>query len=157
TGTALRRCSHTTTRGGSRWPPHRRARRDETPCGMQTTVASPTRRTPMSQARPITRRTAAPGAAAAAAASPRRGPALFVIATPQLMVVLEATIVNVGLRPIRGGFSFSGSGLEWVVNAYGLPFGGLMLRAGRAGDLFARRGVFIAGCCCSRRRRWPGG
>src|SRR5262245_66115093 len=112
---------------------------------MQTTVASPTRRTPMSQARPITRRTAAPGAAAAAAASPRLGLALLIIATAQLMVVLDATIVNVALPHIQRALSFSGSGLAWVVNAYALTFGALMLLGGRAGDLLGRRRMFLAG------------
>src|SRR5499433_1087726 len=99
----------------------------------------------MSQARPITRRTAAPGAAAAAAASPRLGLALLIIATAQLMVVLDATIVNVALPHIQRALSFSGSGLEWVVNAYALTFGGLLLLGGRAGDLLGRRKMFIAG------------
>ena len=94
----------------------------------------------MSQARPITRQTAAP-----AAASPRLGLALLLIATAQLMVVLDATIVNVALPHIQRALGFSGSGLEWVVNAYALTFGGLMLLGGRAGDLLGRRRVFIAG------------
>src|SRR5215472_1981456 len=99
----------------------------------------------MSQARPVTRRTAAPRAAATRPASPRLGLALFVIATAQLMVVLDATIVNVALPHIQRTLGFSGSGLEWVVNAYALAFGGLMLLGGRAGDLLGRRKVFIAG------------
>jgi len=61
------------------------------------------------------------------------------------MVVLDATIVNVALPHIQRALGFSGSGLEWVVNAYALAFGGLMLLGGRAGDLFGRRRVFIAG------------
>jgi EmrB/QacA subfamily drug resistance transporter len=99
----------------------------------------------MSSARPVTRRTAAPGAAMAATAGPRLGLALVVIATAQLMVVLDATIVNVALPHIQRALGFSGSGLEWVVNAYALAFGGLLLLAGRAGDLLGRRKVFIAG------------
>src|SRR5215813_632666 len=105
----------------------------------------PYKENPMSQARPITRRTAAPGAAAAATARPRLGLALLIIATAQLMVVLDATIVNVALPHIQRALSFSGSGLEWVVNAYALTFGGLMLLGGRAGDLLGRRRVFIVG------------
>src|SRR5215813_9310176 len=105
----------------------------------------PYKENPMSQARPITRRTAAPGAAAAAAASPRLGLALLIIATAQLMVVLDATIVNVALPHIQRALSFSGSGLEGVVNAYALPFGGLMLLVGRAGAVLCRRLVFIVG------------
>src|SRR5262249_39936474 len=103
------------------------------------------RRTLMSQAEPVTRRTAVPGAAVAATASPRLGLALLIIATAQLMVVLDATIVNVALPHIQRALSFSGSGLEWVVNAYALTFGGLMLLGGRAGDLLGRRRVFIVG------------
>src|SRR5215471_6260166 len=99
----------------------------------------------MSQARPISRRTTAPGAPAAGTTRPRLGLALLVIATAQLMVVLDATIVNVALPHIQRALSFSGSGLEWVVNAYALTFGGLMLLGGRAGDLLGRRRVFIAG------------
>ena len=73
------------------------------------------------------------------------GLALAVIAAAQLMVVLDATIVNVALPHIQRALGFSGSGLEWVVNAYALSFGGLLLLGGRAGDLLGRRRVFIAG------------
>ena len=73
------------------------------------------------------------------------GLALLVIATAQLMVVLDATIVNVALPHIQTALGFSGSGLEWVVNAYALTFGGLLLLGGRAGDILGRRRVFIAG------------
>ncbi|HYB16146.1 MAG TPA: MFS transporter, partial [Streptosporangiaceae bacterium] len=77
---------------------------------------------------------------------PRRlGLALAVIATAQLMVVLDATIVNVALPHIQAALGFSGTNLEWVVNAYALAFGGLLLLGGRSGDLLGRRRVFIAG------------
>jgi MFS family permease len=99
----------------------------------------------MSQARPATRQTTVPGAVVAGTAGPRLGLALLVIATAQLMVVLDATIVNVALPHIQRALGFSGSGLEWVVTAYALAFGGLLLLAGRAGDLLGRREVFIAG------------
>ncbi|HTS98369.1 MAG TPA: MFS transporter [Streptosporangiaceae bacterium] len=75
----------------------------------------------------------------------RLGLALVVIATAQLMVVLDATIVNVALPHIQLALGFSGNGLEWVVNAYALTFGGLLLLGGRAGDILGRRRVFIAG------------
>ena len=75
----------------------------------------------------------------------RPGSALLVIATAQFMVTLDTTIVNVALPHIQGAFQFSGSGLEWVVNAYALTFGGLLLIGGRAGDLLGRRRVFAAG------------
>src|SRR6185437_7953047 len=76
---------------------------------------------------------------------PSPGLALLVLATAQLMVVLDATIVNVALPHIQRALGFSGSGLEWVVNAYALTFGGLLLLGGRAGDLLGRRTMFIAG------------
>ncbi len=73
------------------------------------------------------------------------GLALLVIATAQLMVVLDATIVNVALPHIQTALGFSGSGLEWVVNAYALVLGGLLLLGGRAGDQFGRRRMFVTG------------
>ena len=78
--------------------------------------------------------------------APRRlGLALAVIAAAQLMVVLDATIVNVALPNIQNALHFSGSNLEWVVNAYTLAFGGLLLLGGRSGDLLGRRRIFIIG------------
>jgi len=74
-----------------------------------------------------------------------RGLALLVIATAQLMVVLDATIVNVALPHIQAALGFSGSSLEWVINAYALALGGLLLLGGRAGDLLGRRRMFVAG------------
>jgi EmrB/QacA subfamily drug resistance transporter len=73
------------------------------------------------------------------------GVALLVIATAQLMVVLDATVVNVALPHIQTALGFSGSGLEWVVNAYALALGGLLLLGGRAGDQFGRRRMFVVG------------
>jgi len=91
--------------------------------------------------------TAVSSAAGTSAGSPPRrlGLALAVIATAQLMVVLDATIVNVALPHIQAALGFSGTGLEWVVNAYALAFGGLLLLGGRSGDLLGRRRVFIFG------------
>src|SRR6266540_3615503 len=88
---------------------------------------------------------AAGGGAAAGPVQRHLGLALAVIATAQLMVVLDATIVNVALPHIQTALGFSGTGLEWVVNAYALTFGGLLLLGGRAGDILGRRRVFIAG------------
>ena len=86
------------------------------------------------------------GGALAEATPPRRlGLALAVIATAQLMVVLDATIVNVALPHIQHALHFSGTNLEWVVNAYTLAFGGLLLLGGRSGDLLGRRRIFIFG------------
>ncbi|MGH9103914.1 MAG: MFS transporter [Acidimicrobiales bacterium] len=73
------------------------------------------------------------------------GLALVVIAGAQLMVVLDATIVNVALPSIRRALHFSGPNLEWVVTAYALTFGGLLLLGGRTGDLFGRRRMFMIG------------
>ena len=88
----------------------------------------------------------AASASGVSGAPPRRlGLALAVIATAQLMVVLDATIVNVALPHIQTALGFSGTNLEWVVNAYALAFGGLLLLGGRSGDLLGRRRVFIAG------------
>jgi len=99
----------------------------------------------MSEARQTTTKTAAPSAPVAGIVGPRLGLALLVIATAQLMVVLDATIVNVALPYIQRALGYSGSSLEWVVNAYALAFGGLMLLGGRAGDLLGRRQVFVTG------------
>jgi EmrB/QacA subfamily drug resistance transporter len=88
----------------------------------------------------------APGAAARTGSEGSRlGLALVVIASAQLMVVLDATIVNVALPHIQRALGFSGSSLEWVVNAYAVTFGGLLLLGGRAGDRLGRRRVFTAG------------
>ena len=76
----------------------------------------------------------------------RGGPVLLaVILTAQLMVVLDATIVNVALPHIQRSLGFSTSGLSWVINAYILTFGGFLLLGARAGDLFGRRRVFLFG------------
>ena len=100
---------------------------------------APTTRSAQSE----TGRAASPGATAGG--SSRLGLALLVIATAQLMVVLDATIVNVALPHVQRALGFSGSGLEWVVNAYAVTFGGLLLLGGRAGDIFGRRRTFVFG------------
>ena len=80
------------------------------------------------------------------AAPPRRlGLALAVIATAQLMIVLDATITNIAQPHIQTALHFSGTNLEWLPNAYALAFGGLLLLGGRSGDLLGRRRVFISG------------
>ncbi|RSS79179.1 MFS transporter [Streptomyces sp. WAC06614] len=75
----------------------------------------------------------------------RPGVALTVIAACQLMVVLDATIVNIALPHIQTALSFSTTDLSWVLSAYTLTFGGLLLLGGRAGDILGRRRVFMAG------------
>ena len=92
----------------------------------------------------VTGRAASPGAMAGGG-NRRLGLALLVIATAQLMVVLDGTIVNVALPHIQRALGFSGTGLEWVVNAYAITFGGLLLLGGRAGDILGRRRVFVSG------------
>ncbi|PKW10517.1 drug resistance transporter, EmrB/QacA subfamily [Streptomyces sp. 1222.5] len=73
------------------------------------------------------------------------GIALTVIAACQLMVVLDATIVNIALPHIQGALKFSTTDLTWVVSAYTLTFGGLLLLGARAGDILGRRRVFMTG------------
>jgi EmrB/QacA subfamily drug resistance transporter len=73
------------------------------------------------------------------------GLALVVIAAAQLMIVLDATIVNVALPHIQRALGFSGTGLEWIVTAYSLAFGSLLLLGGRLGDIYGRRRVFMTG------------
>ncbi|MFD9044403.1 MFS transporter [Streptomyces bottropensis] len=75
----------------------------------------------------------------------RPGIALTVIAACQLMVVLDATIVNIALPHIQDALKFSTTDLTWVVSAYTLTFGGLLLLGGRAGDILGRRRVFTTG------------
>src|SRR6201995_3101227 len=70
---------------------------------------------------------------------------LAVILTAQLMVGLDATIVNVALPHIQRSLGFSNSSLSWVLNAYVLTFGGLLLLGARSGDLLGRRRTFLAG------------
>jgi EmrB/QacA subfamily drug resistance transporter len=71
--------------------------------------------------------------------------ALYVLCVGVLMIVLDVTIVNVALPSIQDDLGFSSSSLAWVVNAYLIAFGGLLLLAGRLGDLIGRRTVFLAG------------
>src|SRR4051794_23427147 len=75
----------------------------------------------------------------------RRWVALYVLCAGMLMIVLAVTIVNVALPSIQDDLGFSSSSLAWVVNAYLITFGGLLLLAGRLGDLLGRRSVFLAG------------
>jgi EmrB/QacA subfamily drug resistance transporter len=71
--------------------------------------------------------------------------ALLVIAAAQLLIVMDGTIVTVGLPSIAQGLSIDESGLDWLLTAYALAFGGLLLAGGRAGDLFGRRRLFRVG------------
>ncbi|MBF9066866.1 MFS transporter [Streptacidiphilus sp. NEAU-YB345] len=77
--------------------------------------------------------------------SASRSLALAILCVGQLMVILDGTIVNVALPTIQQSLGFSPSSLAWVVNAYLIPFGGLLLLAGRLGDLLGRKRVFVVG------------
>ena len=71
--------------------------------------------------------------------------ALYVLCAGMLMIVLDATVVNVALPSIQADLHFSQRSLAWVVNAYLIAFGGLLLLSGRLGDLLGRRRVFLVG------------
>src|SRR5690349_13707439 len=82
---------------------------------------------------------------AATADERKRWIALVVLCLGFLMIILDATIVNVALPTIQKDLGFSQSGLAWVINAYLIAFGGLLLLAGRLGDLVGRKRVYLVG------------
>ena len=84
-------------------------------------------------------------AGAAAEPDPRRWLVLAVIAVAQLMVVLDATVMNIALPSAQRDLGFSNVDRQWVVTAYALPFGSLLLFGGRLADLIGRRAMFITG------------
>jgi EmrB/QacA subfamily drug resistance transporter len=75
----------------------------------------------------------------------KRWIALYVLCAGMLMIVLDVTVVNVALPSIRDDLGFSQSSLAWVVNAYLISFGGLLLLAGRFGDILGKRSIFLGG------------
>jgi EmrB/QacA subfamily drug resistance transporter len=75
----------------------------------------------------------------------RPGLVLAILVTCQLMLILDVTVMNVALPRIQADLHFTPTGLSWVLNAYTLVFGGLLLLGGRAGDLFGRRRLFLGG------------
>src|SRR6266702_4290734 len=79
------------------------------------------------------------------AASDHRWLILVIVAIAQLMVVLDATVVNIALPSAQHALGFPNSGRQWVVTAYALAFGSLLLLGGRLGDMFSRTRVFITG------------
>ena len=83
--------------------------------------------------------------------------ALVVLCTGMLMIVLDMTIVNVALPSIQADLGFTQAGLAWVVNAYLIAFAGLLLLAGRLGDLAGRGTCSWPGWRCSPRPRWSAG
>ncbi|MGT2427085.1 MFS transporter [Amnibacterium kyonggiense] len=86
-----------------------------------------------------------PPAASAAAPSSKRWWTLAVVALAQLMVVLDATVVNIALPSAQADLGFSNADRQWVVTAYSLAFGSLLLLGGRLGDLVGRKRMFLIG------------
>src|SRR3954452_7945134 len=80
-----------------------------------------------------------------ASATPRRWGVLVLLWLAQFMVILDVTVVNVALPVIAGQLGLDRSALTWVVTAYTLCFGGLMLLGGRLADAFGRRRIFLTG------------
>src|ERR1700739_4135598 len=70
---------------------------------------------------------------------------LVIVAVAQLMVVLDATVVNIALPSAQQALGFSNGDRQWVVTAYALAFGSLLMVGGRLGDMFSRKWVFITG------------
>jgi EmrB/QacA subfamily drug resistance transporter len=83
--------------------------------------------------------------------------ALAVIVTCQLMMILDATVVNIALAPIQHSLHFTPAGLAWVIDAYLLTFGGLLLLGGRAGDVFGRRRMLMIGLALFTTASFAGG
>src|ERR1700709_1016457 len=80
-----------------------------------------------------------------ASAHPRRWAILAVLSIAQLMVVLDATVVNIALPSAQHALHFSDGSRQWIVTAYALAFGSLLLLGGKLGDLFGRKWTFIGG------------
>ena len=79
------------------------------------------------------------------AQNPRRWSILALLGVAQLMVVLDATVVNIALPSAQHALGFSDSDRQWIITAYSLAFGSLLLLGGRIADLFGRKRVFIVG------------
>ncbi|HYK30788.1 MAG TPA: MFS transporter [Streptosporangiaceae bacterium] len=103
------------------------------------TTTHPTRTQPQTPLPP-----AATGTATEAG-SRRLGITLAIVLCAQLMIILDATVVNIALPNIARGLHLSATGLSWVLNSYSLTFGGLLLLGGRVGDILGRRRAFLAG------------
>ncbi len=108
-----------------------------------TTAAPPTPRAAALQGRPAP--AAPPGESTAPAPDPRRWLALGVIAIAQLMIVLDSTVVNIALPSAQRALHISDADRQWVVTAYTLAFGGLLLLGGRIADYVGRKRVFVIG------------
>lgn len=107
---------------------------------MLTSDSQPLARDAAQETAPATAATAAPTAARA-----HPGLALAVICAAQLMIVLDSTIVNIALPTIHTSLHVATGDLQWLLTAYALTFGGLLLLGGRAGDLYGRRRMFLTG------------
>ena len=83
--------------------------------------------------------------------------AFALLAVSYFMTIIDLTIVNVSLPTIARDLHFTETGLQWVVTAYTITFGGFLLLGGRAADLLGRRRILMFGLPCSPRRRWPAG
>src|SRR5438094_7207894 len=94
---------------------------------------------------PVMTETAAPSAPDRTMSERDRWVALVVLCAGFLMIILDQTVVNVALPSIQTDLGFSQSSLAWVVNAYLIAFGGLLLLAGRFGDILGRKSVFMVG------------
>lgn len=104
---------------------------------MSEQTIAPRRAAPRALARPATQATAG--------LQNHTTLALFTILACQLMIVLDATVVNIALPHIQRSLHFSATGLSWIITAYSLTFGGLLLLGGRMGDILGRRRMLIAG------------
>src|ERR1700761_4931777 len=86
-----------------------------------------------------------PATGAQPAAKDHRWLILVIVAIAQLMVILDSTVVNIALPSAQHALNFPNSDRQWVVTAYALAFGSLLLVGGRLGDMFSRKRVFITG------------
>ncbi len=124
----------------------RNVRRTYRPEGRaQAAVANPPAKRGDSFAKSEDSSAASPGASSAGGGERRRWIALAVLCLGQLMMVLDATIVNVALPSIQHDLHFSQGNLTWVIDAYLITFGGFLLLAGRMGDLVGRKKIFLSG------------
>src|SRR5690349_16115066 len=130
--------------------PARPATRPVQPAARSSRPASPPgARARLRAGRPIAPRPqpASPSRPAGPSPEPARlhGAALALILTAAFMVVLDFSIVNVALPSIETELGFPGDAVQWIITAYAIAFGGLLILGGRAADLFGRRRMFIAG------------
>ena len=130
---------------GMSTPPARHPPSSRPPTAGRPASISSNRSTPVSDRSSTTTPVPASPALDSSPLDPRRWKALAFIGIAQLMVVLDATIVNIALPQAQADLAFSDADRQWVVTAYGLAFGGLLLLGGRLGDLWGRKRVFLIG------------